>query len=159
MSRDVAPEEQVMAFDDTLGVVTDSRQQTEACAVTLAQREAPAEWLLATLKRIRELLFLGENWDSYGARAVHPGAVRAALAVAERLSRWVGVPVPAVTATGDGHVGFCWDEDEWSLDASVDDTGLVTYVFLNESRPQDDIEARTRNADNLLHLLTRWAEA
>jgi hypothetical protein len=123
--------------------------------VVVAVRDFPAPWLEQVCDAIERLLELSDNWDSYGAKAIESDAVACAIGVIEHLSHIQNVPEPTVTPTPDGHVGFCWDTGEWSLDLSVDPSGLLSYVFLDQRDPSQEQESRTRNANDLLFFLTR----
>lgn len=122
----------------------------------LATRDTPPEWLLPVARKLERLLSLKDNWDSYGARAVDPDAVDTARDLVQYLSRTVGVDEPSVTATPDGEVGFCWDAEDWSLDASIDRHATITYVFLHEQDPSQNREQRTRSFPELAALATHW---
>jgi len=120
-----------------------------------ALREEPPDWLKDTIASIRELRNLRPNWDSYGARSVDRSAVDMAERMVSELARWVGIPGPCVTATGEGWVGLCWDIGSYSLDASVDGSGNVSYVFLDEKDHRNDHEDRTSDLTPLVAYLTR----
>lgn len=125
-------------------------------AAMVAQRDRPAPWLEDALGALEALRVVGEDWDSYGAAAVAPGAIEPATDVCKYLASFVSICPPVVTATPAGEVGFCWDTGGWSLDVSVDRTGLISYVFLDEQDPGNDQEGRTRYLTELMPFLTRW---
>lgn len=122
----------------------------------LTRGDNPAPWLDDALEAISSLAGLGGNWDSYGANAVDAGSVACARQVAEFLAGCVSVRPPVVTATPDGDVAFCWDTGNWSLDASVDRTGLISYAFIDERDAGKEYEGRTRDLSDLVGLITRW---
>ncbi len=123
---------------------------------TLAVRTDPASWLSDALKAIRSLRALEQNWDSYGARTVKDDSIEKSKTLAFSLSKIENVAAPTVTATPAGHVGFCWDSGDWSLDAEVYPSGLVEYVYLDRRDSAADREARTRVYEELAVLLTSW---
>ncbi|HUU98808.1 MAG TPA: hypothetical protein VM487_24005 [Phycisphaerae bacterium] len=106
---------------------------------------------------MEQLLALPENWNSYGARPVSHDAAARANEFAAYLSYVVGVVEPAVGATPDGDVGFCWDAGTWSLDVSIDGTGLISYVYLDEENHGNDRDTCTRDIAQLIPLLTQWS--
>ena len=122
----------------------------------IARRDSPALWLQEVQKEIEALIGLEHNWDSYGASPVQGEAIAHAIALVRELSLYVNVKAPTVTATPDGCVGLCWDTGDWSLDASIDHTGLIGYVFLDEQDPSQEREGRTRSLGELVALLTQW---
>ena len=123
---------------------------------TLAVRTDPASWLSDALKAIRSLRALEQNWDSYGARTVNDNSIERGKTLVSSLSRIENVAAPVVTATPAGHVGFCWDSGDWSLDAEVYPSGLVEYVYLDRRDSAADKEARTRDYEELAMLLSSW---
>lgn len=150
----------VGAFEQSDLVPADAGQDTVVLSkpLVVATREAPADWLSDVRSEIQQLLDLQENWDSYGAYRVDRESVQQALSVAAGLSWFVGIDQPTVTATPEGHVGFCWDSGHWSLDASIDSSGLISFVFLDREEPDRDRENRTRYVERLVEFLTSWWE-
>jgi len=161
MSENTLTDAGVEAFEQSLGVPASTPEDTAALSsqgTVLASRNRPADWWSGVREKIEGLLSLNENWDSYGAKPVEPTAVHQALKVALDLSQIVGVDAPTVTATGDGHVGFCWDSGTWSVDASIDPSGLINYVLLDERLPGKERETRTRDLAELAVLVSGWHE-
>jgi hypothetical protein len=122
----------------------------------VALRDHPANWLSVTIKKIDALSSLERNWDSYGADPVDNGSIERARELVEYLACVRNIDAPTVTATPEGNVALCWDEGNWSLDASVDSSGLVAYVFLDEQDSANDRDTWTRDIEVLAALLTRW---
>jgi hypothetical protein len=122
----------------------------------LTRGDSPAPWLDDALQAINSLAGLGGNWDSYGASAIDSESVVSARRLAEFLAGIVSVKPPVVTATPEGDVAFCWDTGNWSLDASVDRTGLISYAFIDERDPGKEYEGRTRDLNDLVEIVTRW---
>lgn len=159
MSQYVGCDTSVEAFANTVSVSAATEDDTRALtrdSPVVAPRERPAPWLNDVLNAIDRLLTLRANWDSYGANAVNDESITWARELARFLSGLVSVDRPSVTATPDGDVAFCWDTGDWSLDASVDRTGLISYAFLDERDPSKEREGRTRNVGDLVELVTRW---
>lgn len=159
MNEYMVCESSVEAFVFSFEALSGTQIDTGALAPprkVMAIRTSPADWLAEALDAIERLLTLGKNWDSYGANAVDQESVRRASELAQRLAWVENVEAPSITATPDGDVGFCWDTGEWSLDASVDPTGLISYVLLDEGDPSQEQEGRTRNVNDLAELATRW---
>lgn len=148
----------VEAFELSDAVPADAGEDTVVFskAPVVATREAPADWLSDVCSAIEQLLDLPENWDSYGAYRVDPKSVSQGLAVATDLSWYVGIDRPTVTATPEGHVGFCWDSGHWSLDASIAPSGLISFVYLDREDRDRDLESRTRKVERLVEFLTSW---
>lgn len=122
----------------------------------VAMSDRPAAWLGDTLLTLNRLRSLEPNWDSYGAKPISDASCNHAKSVLKNLAHVVSVPKPLVSATPDGHVGFCWDEGTWSLDAWIESTGRIMYTYLDETDSANDCEAQTDTWQDLLSLLTQW---
>lgn len=121
--------------------------------VLIAGREVP-EWINDLVSRIDALRALGPNWDSYGASPVNITTIVHAQDIARKLAGFVGVTRPVLSPGPNGEVGFSWDTGKWSLDASIDVEGMITYVYLEEAGRE--VESRTRDPRDLLPFLTQW---
>ena len=79
----------------------------------IAESEAPARveppWLQPTVQGLAELLMLPPGWDSYGALAVDPTHVEAALRVLCLVMR-EDTPKPSIGPTNRGGVQVEWHE-------------------------------------------------
>jgi hypothetical protein len=79
------------------------------------------------VERIRELYGLGPNWDSYGGRRVHAGAVRAVL---ELLSQVRGhLPLPIVSPMSTGGLQLEWGGNDEGVEIEVGPDGTVTVLI------------------------------
>ena len=123
---------------------------------TFARSDRPASWYSKACGVLDQLYGLRSNWDSYGADAVAPESIEQSRQLLTDLAYVVSVPEPVVTATPDGHVGMCWDTGAWSLDLEVSPTGLISFVYLDESDPRRERESKTRSLGELIALLTQW---
>lgn len=136
--------------------LADSNMQNANTTTTVcsgARLNCAADWLVSLSKRLDQIALLPDNWDSYGAAPVNGSSIRCAKRLLGELARAGNVPIPTVTAAPSGNVAFAWDGGNWSLDLTIDDTGLIEYVYLaaNES----DRESRTRNPRELIVLLSK----
>jgi len=125
-------------------------------ASTFAHRQTPAPWLHGALNKLDGLLTLSSDWDSYGASAIDSDAVGRAKAFVRLVASFVSVPEPTLGASGEGHPAFSWDQGAWSLDASINSTGLISYVYIDEENERANVESCTRDARKLLGYLTQW---
>ena len=152
------------AFDqDCYQIPVETGQETAVLSrqqqVFVARRQAEPKWLAETNAKLDNLAALQENWDSYGASPIDPRSIANAQQLIFNLGMFVGVDVPAIGATPDGHVGFSWDEGTWSLDAEVLPDGRIEYVYLDERDSANDRETTTRRWADLLELLTQLPES
>jgi len=124
-------------------------------AVTSVEYAArAATWLGDALAHVEQLGALPANWDSYGSAPVAMSSIVQACRFVTELAHVPGVMRPAITATPDGEVGFCWDTGRWSLDAAVEPSGAIRYAFVASDPPQER-ESVTRDISDLIPLLTR----
>ncbi len=148
-----------VAFAEGDPIPADAKEKSDALSrepVVLAVRDVPSAWLPSAIAELERLRELPPNWDSYGAQRVDRDSVLRATELLQCLARFIGTEAPTVTATPSGDAAFCWDAGAWSLDASVDPSGLISYVFLNEQDHSQDRDGRTRDAGTLAALLTSW---
>ncbi len=147
--------DQEISYDFTFSFGDDAQTSgyNSTRPVLIAGREAP-EWINDLVSRIDALRALGPNWDSYGASPVNMTTIAHAREIARKLAGFVGVTRPVLSTGPNGEVGFSWDTGKWSLDASVDDEGMITYVYLEEAGRE--VESRTRDPHDLLLFLTHW---
>lgn len=137
------------AFTGGVVVYSSMSDDTEAFAY-----RSTSPWCSLVRRRIQDLLLLQENWDSYGALPVDRRSVDHAVNLARDLATISGVDPPAIAATPNGDVGFCWDKGSWSLDLSVDPDGVISYVYLNELSGEET-ERRTRDVGELIPLMVQ----
>lgn len=85
-------------------------------------------WLSGAITRIRHLLTLPANWDSYGASPVDPS-------VADTMVRflsdpmWVSTPIPMIVPTTEGGLSVGWRRDPVAIEVAFDPQGPgVAYV-------------------------------
>jgi hypothetical protein len=143
----------------TDAIVNSSPEGTTACFqrdFVCALHENPEPWLYDACQQLEQLALLPANWDSYGAAPVDNRAVKKAAQYLAYLACVVGVPAPGVGAAPDAEVALTWDEAAWSLDASVDASGLIRYVYLDERDHRNDRESRTRDIGQLVQFLAQW---
>ena len=158
MTKALDEKVEIFSRGDAIATASDSAVAftEQGTGITLAVRTDPASWLSDALKAIRSLRALEQNWDSYGAHTVNDDSIEKSKTLAISLSTIENVTAPVVTATPAGHVGFCWDSGDWSLDAEVYPSGLVEYVYLDRRDSAADREARTRDYEELAMLLSSW---
>jgi len=124
--------------------------------VVFAVRPFAQAWLATATSELHYMATLQDNWDSYGAFPVDPRCIEHAIDLVHGLAYCENVEVPVVGPTPDGHVGFSWDEGDWSLDAEVLPDGRIEYVYLDERDSTKDRETITSDWRELLELLTQW---
>ena len=93
-------------------------------------------WLGRVKRRLEELIFLPENWDSYDGAPVDPRVAR----LAESLVEWFGVadmPPPDVFATSDGGVQIEWHVRRVNIEIDISPFDGTTIYFhdLNVGEP------------------------
>lgn len=103
-------------------------------------------WFQPVLDRMKHILELEEGWDSYGAPAIDPRAVRSALLLLDA-SMGAGVPVPAVVPSSRGGVQLEWHLGGIDFELEVFGSGQVT-LYREGPRPEQNEEV-SDTADTL----------
>jgi len=85
-------------------------------------------WVAPTVQGLKELLDLPSDWNSYGARAVAPSHVDAALQVLSRIMRH-DTPAPAVVPTNRGGVQLEWHTGGIDLEIETFSTQRLLVSF------------------------------
>ena len=167
MSREVLELSDTASAFATIGVHfgrADVREDAEVWPeprrVGVSQSRATNGRTLATClgevdRSIQRLALFQEDWNSYGGAPIAPEAIANALRLVQDLARIDGVPAPAVGGTPDGEVGLAWDMGDWSLDLTIDGSGLLHYVYLDEGDSSLDVERSTRNLGEIANYLTQ----
>lgn len=75
-------------------------------------------WLPPTVEKLAQLLALGANWDSYGARPIDPQLPLAALRLLAGVMR-NSSPPPDVVPTSRGTIQLEWHRDGVDLEIDV----------------------------------------
>lgn len=76
------------------------------------------EWLAPVLERMATLLRLPEDWDSYGAVAIDPRTVAAALDLLSSILR-DSVPAPVIVPTKAGGIQLEWNLRDIGLEINL----------------------------------------
>jgi hypothetical protein len=97
----------------------------------LLNRDAPT-WLMPTLERCAELLQLSDNWNSYGARSIDPGAVAAAIDLLLRVMN-PSTPSPLVVPTNRGSVNLEWHTGGMDVEVKDIESGRL-YLYVEDQR-------------------------
>lgn len=125
-------------------------------AVMLAIRTTPPEWREPCLRQLDRLGELRDNWDSYGAKPIHPLSIDLAKRLLMELARVDAIESPTVSASPEGNAALCWDNGNRSLDLEIQPDGSVEYVYLNEGTPSNNREGATYDASLFAVFLTQW---
>ncbi len=88
----------------------------------------PPAWLTPTAEALVALLGLPSGWDSYGARAIAPSHVDAALQVLSRIMRHDS-PAPTVVPTNRGGVQLEWHTSGIDLEIETLSTQRLLVSF------------------------------
>jgi hypothetical protein len=112
-------------------------------------------WLPESRRRLRAMMNLPENWDSYGAVPTTPEAVR----TAERLLLWLSlgdVPPPDLFPGVDGGVQLEWHIHGLDAEISVPPFGDEVPVYYHDLRTAEEWEhALSRDARELRQVRSR----
>lgn len=99
-------------------------------------------WLPPTVERLAQLLSLGANWDSYGARPIDPLLPLAALRLLASVMR-NSSPPPDVVPTSRGTIQLEWHCGGVDFEIDVRSPGVYRVCYENST----DSWQRELNAD------------
>lgn len=85
-------------------------------------------WIFQVLPRLKHLLTLGPNWDSYGARPIEPMAVFEAIYFLHAAMPCQGQP-PQIVPTVSGGLQLEWHTGVADLEVEVDAQGRYELSF------------------------------
>ena len=117
----------------------------------------------ALTDRLRELLKLPNNWDSYGAPCISEVALKTAESLLRRAFISVGseLPVPFVSPTLDGGVGMEWKlESGKELLLEIEPDSSVSYLLVipRPSGGEDEYEEDIQRPEQLEYLFKNLKE-
>ncbi|MDQ6948829.1 MAG: hypothetical protein M3256_21865 [Actinomycetota bacterium] len=121
------------------------------------EASSPPVWLQAVLQRLNDFVYLGPDWDSYGARPIENSACIAVLDLLLQ-NQWDG-PEPTVTPTPSGGVMLGWEADDKGVELWLDPTGSVTAVVDDEQEGIREITGLASTGDavhSILNQVRRW---
>lgn len=99
---------------------------------TLSQNSEYPSWLIATVNKLVEFLYLEENWDTYGARTIDPASIEFTVELILSLVK-KNTPQPWVVPTPNGHIQLEWHTKGIDLEVEVISETLV-HVSYEDSK-------------------------
>jgi hypothetical protein len=87
-------------------------------------------WSNNMQKKLRVLLGLNSNWDSYGSPSVSPAAVETSLAILGNISR-LNMPEPQVFPVSGGGIQFEWENDKCELEIEIRPDKKVEFLIVD----------------------------
>lgn len=108
----------------------------------MTQKTDTPGWLPPTVEKLAQLLSLGANWDSYGARPVEPQLPLAVLRLLASVMR-NSSPPPDVVPTSRGTIQLEWHRDGVDLEIDVRSSGVYRVCYEDST----DSWQRELNAD------------
>ncbi|MBM4092889.1 MAG: hypothetical protein FJ276_26300 [Planctomycetes bacterium] len=93
--------------------------------------EAPPDWFLPIIERIRALHALAENWDSYGGRPVNAHCAATAISLLLNVLE-PNMPEPAVVPTNGGGLQIEWHRDAVDIEIEVQSPSRLYVAFEDE---------------------------
>jgi hypothetical protein len=107
--------------------------QLGGAMLKISVRGTSPRWLSPALQTLQRLASLPENWDSYGAPALDPRSVPAAVSLLSELMS-PGTPAPAIVPTSRGWVQFEWHRPGKDLEVEMlSPTTAMLYYFDEQS--------------------------
>lgn len=118
----------------------DRREITLRVSRELSERP----WFNDVFSRLCRLLALGDNWNGYGERAVHEGAVKRAMEVLDVVG--VDGPCPDVVPTSEGGVQLEWTSSASEIEVEIPPVGPALVFVVDDSGPEFEILAGARSS-------------
>jgi hypothetical protein len=104
--------------------------ERRSTTITAKAAESPA-WLGSSIGRLRELLALPRNWDSYGAEPVRVEAAQSMLDVLGATMK-PDSPAPTIVPSSHGHLQAEWHTNGIDLEVEVV-TPVEIHVFYRDA--------------------------
>ena len=89
------------------------------------------------------MLALGDNWNGYGERAVHKGALKRAVNVLDVIG--VDGPCPDIVPTSDGGVQLEWASTDGEIEVEIPPVGLASVFIVDAAGEESEFLAGARN--------------
>lgn len=109
----------------------------------VSRRLYESPWFPEMLSRIRRLMALGDNWNGYGERAVHDGALKRAVGVLGVIG--VDGPCPDIVPTSGGGVQLEWTSADCEIEVEIPPVGLASVYVAESSGEESEFSAGARN--------------
>jgi len=90
------------------------------------------------IDKIRQFLELQPGWDSYGALAIDPAIIEAAVKLVEAVDVW-GPPWPTVVPCSGGQLQFEWDGQEQGLELELETAATIHYLKWDPPIEEEEI--------------------
>lgn len=100
-------------------------------------------WFHELLSRIRRLLALRDNWNGYGERAIHEGALKRAVNVLNVIG--TDGPCPDIVPTSEGGVQLEWAGADYEIEVEIPPVGLASVLVVDASGEESEYLAGARN--------------
>lgn len=105
--------------------------------IRIVPTEELSQWQIQGIKRLREVLSLSENWDSYGSPPPTQLAADAAMDLLTRINIDHFV-APRVVPVSGGGLQLEWEIGERGLELLILDDGSVEYLTTERREPHEE---------------------
>lgn len=112
-------------------------------------------WFRPALDNLLEFLSLGDNWNGYGERPIHEGAIKKAVAVLNAVCR--EGPAPQVVPTSDGGVQIEWEANQYEIEIEIPPVGPALILIVDPSGEEKEVSAGP-NSEVWIHIRDRLTQ-
>ncbi len=130
-------------------------------ATQIAPRRPGTHWQAPIIAKIRQLLKLPENWNSYGAPRLRYDTAMFAILVLEDIMN-AGTPLPSVVPSVHGGIQLEWHENDIDFEVDVVEPYRCEYTYYDERNPNNETSGVLDNDFRALQIpvgeLTRRAD-
>jgi len=113
-----------------------------------------------TVNRIKRFAYLGDNWDSYGAKAIEWSTIIKAIDFFSIVvSRFPDAPLPFVAPAGNGDIHFEWEKCSRVLKHSIPEDENDPFEYLLIDKTSGKVERtyrRALNMDEMVGIALYW---
>lgn len=112
-------------------------------------------WVEEVAPKLRELISLPENWDSYGAKPINPNAAESALKLLSSIMATYAVATPALIPRNRGGLQLEWNSSRLDLEIKIDADGTCRAYCQDYESDQESVFAIAHDYSNLQPLVSK----
>jgi len=125
---------------------------------SLETQASPAPWVAEVMAKIKEIVRLPANWDSYGAKPIKPECLQYAVREVLQACMRGATPAPSVVPTNTGGVMLEWHRGNIDLEVRVETPGEATVFYADMDASEEKEFDLYQHADLLAKLLWKLTQ-
>lgn len=117
-----------------------------------------APWVAEVMAKMKELVRLPANWDSYGAKPIKPDCLQYAVREVLQACMHGATPAPSVVPTNTGGVMLEWHRGNIDLEVRVENPGEATIYYADADAHEEKEFVLDLSVDRLANLLWKLTQ-